>query len=169
MTLDLAQAFASKFGSACCKHLTGLPTSIRLIDGEGDGQAVLGWEGNRCMQKRICEKPGREVGIGRSRNPFTTQLCQIFWWWEVSKANYIPSSHLSWQLIVDRLSSLCVSHASVQSNGKWKSMSGDEPAVSTANPSGQTGPFLRQVVQPTSTHIQLDEGCSVKTRREETL
>lgn len=44
-------------------------------------------------------------------------------------------------------------------------MAGDEPAVSTANPSGQTGSFLKEILQPRTMGVQLapelDTGCSV--------
>lgn len=110
----------------------------RRTDGTGP-------KGNRRVQNRRCEQPGKGVGICRSTNPFTMQLCPIFWQWEVLETKDIRSSGQPRQLTADRLSSLCVSHARVQSNGKWKSMSGDKPAMSTANPSGQTGSFLKQV------------------------
>lgn len=65
----------------------------------------------------------------------------MFRQWEILKAKDFPSSEQPQQLIADRLSSLCVSHARVQSNGKQKSMSADKPAVSTATHQGKQGQF----------------------------
>lgn len=137
MTLDLAQAFASKFGSTRCKHLTGLPTSIRCTEREDDGQTVVGWRGTHTHTEQkvwATWTRGRET----QQDSFTRYFDSERSW----KLKIFSSSEQPQQLTADRLNSLCMSHARVQSNGKQKSMSADKSAVSTATHQGKQGQFL---------------------------